>query len=442
MTATVAVSDMTPCRRRLRPAISMESTSEFVQDDSRGKVAMPPEMKRRRAASTDDIHQWQKCGDNSIDALQKVRVVVTPATPSPAKKQRRLIIRSKSDEGADDLSTDEPVSDLVDCESESPAGGLLTPSSSRRWRRRASPLLSSASSPLPLPVSSSLPLLQLQAHQQSAAAVGTPSLESDAADASSASTSPAHGPVSAGDWTVVLSACHCARDCVRAGGREAGLPEAAILKAQLLACRLLQGSSLSFGAESIDEDWQVLSATAARAALESMGAKVASLGQLEVDDFMLSLFLVQLSHSPKHKVALDHTAEFIDILVAKLPLTDVLRRSGSSDGASSPAAGDPAVRQLRSSIEQASCSFVIDGAMNPAMGRLDPRVSAAAAVALAALFVLRRHGMDVSADEVPSLLCRESGLDLWSLRLGAELTLQVFRQWKRARSNPSDEMAP
>jgi len=374
----------------------MESTSELIQDDSLGKVSMPPEMKRRRALAADDPFQWQpdqKCDHNKYsDRLGLQPIDIGAATP---QKKRRLIIRSSKtdDDGADDVSTGEPVSELCECTNESfaPHG------------------------------------LELAVSQPDCA--GTPILESDVGDVSSASTSSAHGPVGTGDWTTMLSACHRARDIVRAGGREACLSEESILKAQLLACRLLQGSSLW----PAEEDFEVLSATAARAALESMGGRAASRGalaDLEVDEMMLSIFLVQLSHGPTRKVALDHTAEFIDLLLSQPPLVEKFRQSRLCVEAFSD---DPSGGHLKSVLDQAAASFVIDGAMNPAMGRLDCRVSAAAGVALAALFVLRRHGVELSADELPDLLCRASGMDLWSLRLGAELTIQVFRQWKLAQ---------
>jgi len=382
MAVTVEASaNMTPSRRRLRPAISMESVGEYPQDDSRGKVALPPELKRRKPSPLCDdgdpsCHIVQKCGAAAVVDIKCVNEGAKAESSSPIPR-RRLIIRSRS-HGAEDASANSSKHHAPLSKPESPAES----SSGRSIGSRTE----SSGSPTP-----ATPL---------------------------------------GDWDSMLLACHRARELVRRACEEASAPEALGVRAQMVACRLLQGSSLSSAGNSFREDHEVLSSTAACAALKNCGVDARDFEvskTMAVDDFLLEIFSVQLAHAPLQEVAVDCTVELIDHLVRALPQSDAFRQSPVREGGCDEAA----IGKLRPLFLQLASRFVVDGSMNPAMGRLDVEASAAAAVVLSALFVLRRHGSEMSADELLKLMHHESGVDTWSLQMGVEMTLQVFRQWKQ-----------
>lgn len=206
----------------------------------------------------------------------------------------------------------------------------------------------------------------------------------------------------------VLSVCANARNLVRASRANKSLSEEAALRAQVLACYFVQvNASTTPMPQLLGDCDNVVAEVAAKTACAACSADSAEEQPL--------------------RLPLDFLDGVVEGLVKRLPRSEAFRTHFAARRGESP---QIAACSLASGLLQVARQFVADSFLSADVAlHLSPRVVAAAAVALAATFELRRCGAEVPSEELFTFLAMEAG-SLKQLKHAATEIMGVFRLWK------------
>mmetsp|Transcript_11468 Transcript_11468/g.31038 ORF Transcript_11468/g.31038 Transcript_11468/m.31038 type:complete len:433 (-) Transcript_11468:42-1340(-) len=244
----------------------------------------------------------------------------------------------------------------------------------------------------------------------------------------------------------VLRVCAHARDLVR-GVRAAGsqiLSEEAFFRAQVLACYFVQVNARSsfspLQTPQMLEDSDDVAEIAMRVACQACRAGGLSCSADSAEQHASEAAKGSGLGSGPLRLPLDFLEGVVEGLVGRLPRSEAFRTHFAARRGEPPHA---AARSLAPGLLQVARRFVADSFLSANVAlRLEPRSVAAAAVALAATFELRRNEAEVPSEELFAFLAMEAG-SLVQLRRATTEMVEVFRLWrdlqKRCDGEQKDE---